>query len=702
MRINDILLETTHPLYETVLPSYHSTVRLGEDLARVLTEAALTADQIEKLFQTVQQQVTATGGNRTKIGQGVDAAITVKKAYNWLKDALKKTGPVKGFDQAFNAAANELKNATGGDQGVMRYIERYRAYAKETPEAQAVLYSALVIGCGVAGYMSLGPAGAVLKPAIVATLKFVDKLVQGEDFSTAMGAAAETFAAAEIMRWAGGAIKSIVGGGTPAVMPSHDDNVEVDGWSPEDEKLTGPARYNAQLQKLVHAHPQYPKSLAPKFVAAAAAKVGVDPDDADFGMSHPGLDAKADLAAGKANLDTPDGVKAASSGPSAAEPETPAATPGQTAYDKLAAMKNPRVQDALTKVQSQIEDEMTKYQGKDYLEHFRKIASKRLDLSLPNELPLDTADREAAARSLVNKAIDHAITNNPVLEKISGKVTDTLVTLVKDGTILKSMKTDADLENFITRGIKGYVGSMHDPDRILGNPGSQLMLKTDIGKQINDFIQRGVDSGQLDTKDFKGDSFKLNALIKMLRAQESIGFNKPALTESQVMELFAGTKFAPNLLSESQVQVLFQHIEEGWADTVGNVVGGTTKALAKGKAAVGNWAAGTQAGKAVGAVAKQIGIKAGNLTNKITADKLMSSWRAAGNPIDSTAIYKFLQQQGVDDAVLKASFKAAGIRAPVIRAAVSPQYKQLTSIIAKLSPVDKQKVIQHLQTSVTA
>jgi len=200
MRINDILLETTHPLYETVLPSYHSTVRLGEDLARVLTEAALTADQIEKLFQTVQQQVTATGGNRTKIGQGVDAAITVKKAYNWLKDALKKTGPVKGFDQAFNAAANELKNATGGDQGVMRYIERYRAYAKETPEAQAVLYSALVIGCGVAGYMSLGPAGAVLKPAIVATLKFVDKLVQGEDFSTAMGAAAETFAAAEIMR----------------------------------------------------------------------------------------------------------------------------------------------------------------------------------------------------------------------------------------------------------------------------------------------------------------------------------------------------------------------------------------------------------------------------------------------------------------------------------------------------------------------
>ena len=55
MRINDLLLESTHPLFESVLPSYHPTVRLGEDLARTITEAALTADQISQLFQTVQK-----------------------------------------------------------------------------------------------------------------------------------------------------------------------------------------------------------------------------------------------------------------------------------------------------------------------------------------------------------------------------------------------------------------------------------------------------------------------------------------------------------------------------------------------------------------------------------------------------------------------------------------------------------------------
>lgn len=659
MRINDLLLETTHPLYETVLPAYHSTVRLGEDLARALTEAALTPDQVSQLFTDVEKAVSAGGGNRTKIGQGVDAAVTIKKAYTWLKDAMKKTGPVKGFDQAYNAAAAELKNATGGDQGVMRYVERYRAYAKNTPEAQAILYSALVIGCGVAGYMSLGPAGMVLKPAIVATLKFVDKLVQGADFSTAAGAAAETFVAAEIMRWAGGAIKSIVGGGTPAALPSHDDAAEPTGAKPTDASTAAEPE-------------EKPSVVAAKRSAAMQA------------------------ASDKTELDP----AAAGAGAAAAEPETPTAAPAQNAYEKLSS--DPKILRVISAVEKQIGDEMKNYKGKDYLEHFRKLASNKLEVSLPNDLILDTAERESAARSLVRKAMDATVSASPELSKMSGKVTDTLVTLVKDGTILKTLKTDTDLENFITRGIKGYVGSIHDPEKIVGNPGIQMMLRQDINNQINDFINKGVDSGQLDVKDFKGDSFKLNSIIKLLKnqKQESVNFDVTVLTESQVMEMFRGTKFAPKLLSESQIQRLFQHIEEGFADKVGDVVGGITKGAADAKAAVGNWAAGTKAGKAVGAVARQIGIKAGNLTNKITADKLMSAWKAAGNPLDSSAIYKFLQQQGVDDAVLKSAFKAAGIRPPVIRVVVSPQYKQLSSMIAKLSPADKQKVIQHLQATV--
>ena len=57
-----MLLEATHPLFETVLPSYHPAVRLGENLARTLTEAALTADQIAQLFSQVEKDVSANPG----------------------------------------------------------------------------------------------------------------------------------------------------------------------------------------------------------------------------------------------------------------------------------------------------------------------------------------------------------------------------------------------------------------------------------------------------------------------------------------------------------------------------------------------------------------------------------------------------------------------------------------------------------------
>lgn len=54
-----------------------------------------------------------------------------------------------------------------------------------------------------------------------------------------------------------------------------------------------------------------PKSKAPKWIQELAAKHRVDPDDLEFGMYHPNIDVKSDLAAGKAGVDTPEGLKAA-------------------------------------------------------------------------------------------------------------------------------------------------------------------------------------------------------------------------------------------------------------------------------------------------------------------------------------------------------------------------------------------------------
>jgi hypothetical protein len=77
----------------------------------------------------------------------------------------------------------------------------------------------------------------------------------------------------------------------------------------------------------------------------------------------------------------------------------------------------------------------------------------------------------------------------------------------------------------------------------------------------------------------------------------------------------------------------------------------------------------------------------------------MSAWKAAGSKTDSNDIYEFLKTQGIDENILKSAFDAAGISLPEKSATVSPQYKKISSIAAKLSPQDLQKLIQHLQAA---
>jgi hypothetical protein len=42
----------------------------------------------------------------------------------------------------------KLKQATGGDQGVMKYVQKYRDFAKKHPVAQSLIYSALICASG--------------------------------------------------------------------------------------------------------------------------------------------------------------------------------------------------------------------------------------------------------------------------------------------------------------------------------------------------------------------------------------------------------------------------------------------------------------------------------------------------------------------------------------------------------------------------
>jgi hypothetical protein len=53
-------------------------------------------------------------------------------------------------------------------------------------------------------------------------------------------------------------------------------------------------------------------------------------------------------------------------------------------------------------------------------------------------------------------------------------------------------------------------------------------------------------------------------------------------------------------------------------------------------------------------------VKGATSKTKATADKLMTSWKKAGNPSDSGKVKKIMQQAGVDDGIIASSMKASG------------------------------------------
>ena len=217
MKVNDILVEDRSYLYEGLSTADVNSVKLWESAGRKIYEAALTADQIQQLFQQVEQGATAAGGNRTMIGQGKDLATAVKKAYDDLASKVQNSGPVQNIDQLYDQAAEKLKQATGGDAGAMQYVQKYRDFAKKHPIAQSLIYSALIAAAGISG-AGLGGAAAL------GLFKMVDKLLQGEKFSTAAGKGLETGA----MAYAAGQVGKAFQGGEKVTSTTTTDTGVVD------------------------------------------------------------------------------------------------------------------------------------------------------------------------------------------------------------------------------------------------------------------------------------------------------------------------------------------------------------------------------------------------------------------------------------------------------------------------------------------
>jgi hypothetical protein len=176
-------------LYEGLAPQAKNNFILWESVGRTIKEAALNPAQITQLFQQIEQGATAAGGNRTAVGQTKDAAVAAAGAWKDLKNKIYDSAPMQNFASAYDQAAEKLKQATGGDQGAMQYVQKYRDFAKKHPIIQGFVYSALIAAAGIS---SAGLGGA----AALALLKTTDKALQGEDIRSALYSGAKTGALA--------------------------------------------------------------------------------------------------------------------------------------------------------------------------------------------------------------------------------------------------------------------------------------------------------------------------------------------------------------------------------------------------------------------------------------------------------------------------------------------------------------------------
>jgi len=161
------------------------------EVEQYVFEATLSQDQINNLFTSIEQGATASGGNRTAIGKGVDVAKLPAKALKWIDDQInklgreiQKAGPVKNADAQFEKLKQEIGSK---DTKVVNAVKAVSDWAKENPGKASIAVGILTAAAAIAG----GPLGGAVAGFLARATK---DLLQGEKLSTAAGKSLKTAA----------------------------------------------------------------------------------------------------------------------------------------------------------------------------------------------------------------------------------------------------------------------------------------------------------------------------------------------------------------------------------------------------------------------------------------------------------------------------------------------------------------------------
>lgn len=167
-----------------------------------LSEATLTAAQIQQIFQSAEEVAVASGNNTTALGKAGSAAAAVGKGavaaaklpvqlakqidakINELGRMAQKAGPVQNMDQKFDQLKKDIL-AKNSDSKIVQGIQKVSDWAKENPGKASLAVGILTTLAAFAG----GPAGGAAAGLIFRATK---DLLQGEKLSTAVGKSIKT------------------------------------------------------------------------------------------------------------------------------------------------------------------------------------------------------------------------------------------------------------------------------------------------------------------------------------------------------------------------------------------------------------------------------------------------------------------------------------------------------------------------------
>jgi hypothetical protein len=641
-------IEQRHALLESLDNSNRSSFLVWEGVGKYLREAALSPQQIQGLFGEIEKTATAGGSNRTAIGQGKDKVDQViMKPWNDLKAKIYNSGPMEGFAQKYDQAAEKLKASAGGDEGaVMKIITKYRAFAEKHPIMQGFIYAALIAAAGVSG-AGLGGAAAL------GLFKLTDQLLQGKDVRSALYSAGKT----GTLAYGASTLGDMIKGGdavqqATADIPASGDltqgvDVVVQDFVPGEPLSTG--EMNAILDSPTQ--DGIPQEVLDQYNSQLDAHVKSLPDgdiDLDAETAQDAQDGGIDDVAGTEKVEVLD---------------NPVRGDVQTAESP----------DQLIQDGDQLDRRMSKGGNKVYTDVENSAPGRPAQYKI-------TTDADGNYVKTYTRPLGGGGGAEIDIDDVSGSSGQDFSQNAQAGSVqsnidaeVADMQAKADLvapggtgEGIVVRGDIPIT----DPDQIAQFnqqfPGTEAM-----SPEATEWLKANVD----------GAAENLDA--KAAASAEKISKLSPAQLARRNAISQSGHSLRTNVLSEDQIAKLFVAVALG-----NHKLMEAPGLLQRAKAQIGKGVT-AAAGKA-----KQIGT---NITTKVTADKLMKAWTKAGKPTDSIQVAQFLTNFGVDGAVLQQSYQTAGMTMPDIKKIATDDPVMALAQRINQDPAIKKQVIAYLQ-----